>query len=92
MEIIRNIGRKRRSGLPSRQGAYERQQEEIRRQERLIERFKHKPSKAAFARSRRKMLERMERVEKPEEDHACMAIGPIEPEVLAANGCSRQSI
>ena len=72
--------KKKRAAIQAK--AYERQQEEIRRQERLIERFKHKPSKAAFARSRRKMLERMERVEKPEEDHTCMAVGPIEPEVL----------
>ena len=37
--------------------AYLRQQEEIKRQQQLIERFKHKPSKASFARSRKKLLE-----------------------------------
>ena len=52
--------------------AYERQQEEIARQEQLIERFKHKPTKASFARARKKMLDRMERVEKPTEDMAHM--------------------
>lgn len=31
----------------------------------LIERYKHKPSKASMARSKRKVLERMEKVEKP---------------------------
>ena len=50
--------KKKRAAIQAK--AYERQQEEIRRQERLIERFKHKPSKAAFARSRRKLLERMD--------------------------------
>lgn len=48
--------------------AYDRQQEEIKRLEELIERFKHKPRKAAFARSRKKMLERMPKVPKPPED------------------------
>ncbi|MDO5403269.1 MAG: ABC-F family ATP-binding cassette domain-containing protein [Eubacteriales bacterium] len=47
--------------------AYERQQEEIKSQEQLIERFKHKANKASFARSRKKMLERMERIECPKE-------------------------
>ena len=50
--------------------AYIRQQEEIARQEELIRRFKNKPAKASFARSRKKMLERMERVEAPREDTA----------------------
>ncbi len=59
--------------------AYERQQEEIARQNQLIERFKHKPTKASFARSRKKMLERMERVEKPEEDMSHIFTGNITP-------------
>lgn len=50
--------------------AYARQTEEIERLTQLIERFKHKPKKAAFARSRKKLLERMPRVEKPTEDEA----------------------
>ena len=50
--------------------AYARQEEEIKRLEQLIERFKHKPKKAAFARSRKKILERMPRVEKPAADDA----------------------
>ena len=61
------------------QKAYERQQEEIRTQEQLIERFKHKANKASFARSRKKMLERMERIEKPEQEQASIFTGDIVP-------------
>lgn len=64
--------------------AYERQQEEIKTQEQLIERFKHKANKAAFARSRKKMLERMERIEKPEEQHAHIFTGEIIPAELGS--------
>lgn len=46
--------------------AYEAQQQEIKRLNSLIERFKHKPRKAAFARSRKKILERMPKIEKPD--------------------------
>lgn len=59
--------------------AYIRQQEEIARQEELIRRFKHKPAKASFARSRKKLLERMERVEAPREDTAHIFTGEIVP-------------
>lgn len=59
--------------------AYLRQQEEIKRQQQLIERFKHKPSKASFARSRKKLLERMEQAEKPGEDMAHIFTGTIVP-------------
>ncbi len=59
--------------------AWERQQEEIKRLEALIERFKHKPKKAAFARSRKKIIERMEKVEKPEMDDAHLFTGEISP-------------
>lgn len=59
--------------------AYERQQEEIKREEELIERFKHRPRKAAFARSRRSKLRRMELVEKPEPDDAVIHTGEIVP-------------
>ena len=37
---------------------YEQQQEELERLNQLIERFKHKPKKAAFARSKKKLIER----------------------------------
>ena len=59
--------------------SYLRQQEEIERQEELIKRFKNKPSKAAFARSRKKILERMLPVEKPREDMAHIFTGTITP-------------
>ncbi|MEY8355849.1 ABC-F family ATP-binding cassette domain-containing protein [Lachnospiraceae bacterium 54-53] len=59
--------------------AYERQQEEIRRLTSLVERFKNKPSKAAFARSKKKAMERIHRLEKPEEDDVHMFTGPLEP-------------
>lgn len=58
---------------------YEAQQAEIARLEDLIRQFKHKPRKAAFARSRKKMLERMDRVEKPIKDDAIMHTGDILP-------------
>ena len=60
---------------------YEEQQAEIRRLNDLIEKFKHKPKKAAFARSRKKILERMERIEKPEECGGNLFVEPIVPEV-----------
>lgn len=53
-----------------RKKAYDRQQEERKRLEELIERFKHKPRKAAFARSRKKMLERMPQIPKPAQEEA----------------------
>ena len=59
--------------------SYLRQQEEIERQEELIKRFKNKPSKAAFARSRKKILERMHPIEKPREDMAHIFTGTITP-------------
>jgi ATP-binding cassette, subfamily F, member 3 len=59
---------------------YEAQQEEIRHLNELIEKFKHKPKKASFARSRKKILERMEKVEKPVRDEACIRTEEIIPE------------
>ena len=47
--------------------AWKRQQDEIKRIEHFIERFKAKNTKATQAQSRVKMLERIERLEKPEE-------------------------
>ncbi|MCI9635019.1 MAG: ABC-F family ATP-binding cassette domain-containing protein [Hungatella sp.] len=61
------------------QKAYDRQQEEIRRLEALVERFKHKPRKAGFARSKKKVVERMERVQKPRKDQAHIFTGEISP-------------
>ena len=46
----------------------------------LIDKFKHKPKKAAFARSRKTMLARMKLIEKPVEDEAHIFTGNIEPQ------------
>lgn len=72
---------KKRRDYELQKKAYIRQQEEIARQEELIRRFKNKPAKASFARSRKKMLERMERVEAPREDTAHIFTGEILPAV-----------
>ena len=60
--------------------AYERQQAEIAHNNELIDKFKHKPKKAAFARSRKTMLARMKLIEKPVEDEAHIFAGNIEPQ------------
>ena len=60
--------------------AYERQQAEITHNNELIDKFKHKPKKAAFARSRKTMLARMKLIEKPVEDEAHIFTGNIEPQ------------
>lgn len=59
--------------------AYERQQAELKRLNELIEKFKHKPSKASFARSRKSIIERMELIECPEPDSGSFFTGAIEP-------------
>ena len=59
--------------------AWERQQEETDRLNGVIERFRHKPTKASFARAKKKQLERMERVEKPVEDDVHLFTGNIGP-------------
>ncbi len=64
--------------------AYQSQQEEIKRLNDLIERFKQKPRKAAFARSRKTILERMEKLERPEPDDAHIFTGEITP-IVAPN-------
>ena len=50
------------------QSAYRRQQMEIQRLNELIEKFRYKKNKAAFAQSKIRYLERMDRIEKPRED------------------------
>ena len=60
--------------------AWERQQEEKEHLEELIERFKHKPRKAAFARTRRRILERMEETARPAVKDTAPVIEPIIPE------------
>ncbi len=64
--------------------AYERQQEEIRRLNEVIERFKHKPTKSAFARSKKKAIERMEKIQNPKEDEAHIFTGEINPEIMGS--------
>lgn len=52
------------------QKKYDAQQKEIARLNELIEKFKHKPKKASMARSKKKVLERMQRVERPDKEEA----------------------
>lgn len=63
-------------------GQYKNQQAKIRQEERLIERFRAKASKAKMAQSRIKALERMERVDDVDDDN---------PEVRFSFKFSRQS-
>lgn len=51
------------------QRAFDNQQQFIKDQEKLINRFKAKASKAAMAQSRMKMLDRIEKIEAPEDDN-----------------------
>ena len=51
--------------LEKQKSAYVYQQREIKRLEALIEKFRHNKNKAAFAQSKIKYLERMDRIEKP---------------------------
>ena len=74
-----NYRQEKQKRLRLQQKAYEQQQEEVRRLEELIERFRHKPNKAAFARSRKKILERMTPIEKPETDDVHLFTAPILP-------------
>ena len=74
-----NYREQKRKNYEIQMKSYLRQQEEIERQEELIKRFKNKPSKAAFARSRKKILEWMHPVEKPREDMAHIFTGTITP-------------
>lgn len=52
--------------------AYMRQQEQIRNMEALIEKFRYKKNKAAFAQSKIKQLDRMERIEDSKSDRSRM--------------------
>ena len=61
--------------------AWLRQQKEVERLDGLIRKFRNKPRKASFVRSRKTILERMERLEKPGEDEARIFTGEIIPEI-----------
>ncbi len=90
LKLIRYAGNytaykeQRAKNLALQEKAYRQQQEEIQRLEELIERFKHKPKKAAFARSRKKILERMPRIEKPSAGEAHLFTGTLDPDVRSA--------
>lgn len=64
--------------------AYEQQLKELSRLNEMVERFKHKPNKASFARAKRKAAERLERIPKPQEEEGSFFCGPIEPAVSAS--------
>ena len=66
------------------QKKYDAQQREIARLNELIEKFKHKPKKASMARSKKKVLERMQRVERPDKEEAYVFKEKLEPITLGA--------
>ncbi len=55
----------KKNDLERQERAYARQQKDIKRLEELIEKFRYKKNKAAFAQSKIKYLDRMERIEDP---------------------------
>ena len=58
----------KKQDVEQQRSAYIRQQKEIKRMEELIEKFRYKKNKAAFAQSKIKYLERMDVIENPEVD------------------------
>lgn len=74
----------KRKQLRLQKKAYESQQEELARLEAVVERFKHKPTKASFARAKKKAMERMERVEKPDEDDVHIFTGELAPLIVGS--------
>ena len=56
----------REARVDAQQAAFDKQQDEIARLERFVERFKAKATKASQARSRQNRLDRMERIEAPD--------------------------
>ncbi|MCD8019284.1 MAG: ATP-binding cassette domain-containing protein [Clostridiales bacterium] len=63
---------------------YRAQQKEIERLTELIETIKHKPKKASMARSKKKVLERMQKIERPPEDMAHVFAEKMEPLILGS--------
>ncbi len=59
--------------------AYIRQEEERERLEDLVKRFKDKPNKASFARAKKKQIERLPKLEKPDENTQHIFTGELEP-------------
>lgn len=74
----------KRKRLALQKKAYERQQEELARLNEVIERFKHKPKKASFARAKKKQIERMKKLEKPMEDEVHLFPGELTPLVTGS--------
>ncbi len=60
----------KKQDLEIQKSAYARQQKEIARMEELIEKFRYKKNKAAFAQSKIKYLERMDKIDNPTSDDA----------------------
>ena len=56
----------KKNSLEKQMAAYNRQKKDIERLEALIEKFRYKKNKAAFAQSKIKYLDRMEKIDKPE--------------------------
>lgn len=63
---------------------WEQQQAEVSRLNDLIRKFHNKPRKASFARSRQKLLERMELMEKPEGEELRPVFSEIQPGQISA--------
>lgn len=59
---------------------YLEQKEEMDRLNQVIERFKHKPTKASMARSKKKALERMPKIDPPDESASYLYPGEILPQ------------
>ena len=74
----------RRKNLQLQYKKYMEQEAEVKRLEELILKFRNKPRKAAFARSRKQILDRMERMEKPEEGEMVGNLPDILPRQLGS--------
>ncbi len=76
--------RQRENDLAVLKKKYKEQQEEINRLNKLIEKFKHKPKKASMARSKKKVLERMQLLENPDSVDSYLYPGQIIPDKLGS--------
>ncbi|MGN0266053.1 MAG: ABC-F family ATP-binding cassette domain-containing protein [Lachnospiraceae bacterium] len=66
------------------QKEWERQQAEVERLNELIKKFRNKPKKASFARSRQKILDRMQRIGKLDGEDVRPVFAGIQPETISA--------